>query len=164
MTVIFLGFPDSSHPISGIILFIYISLIAVGWGDPFISLSYILCGKHSLILPLGGVRGSLAIIAWVFVSRIGIYNPSCFGPYIRLKSNLTFITLFITKENWHMHSYNHRSTKSRVFYSKHTNYHQYTNWISNTGVALWGSIDNFVKNLSIKTFSSHFRNDIPKSY
>ena len=74
----------------------------------------------------------------------------------------TFRNYFIRIDS--MHSYNLRSTSSRVFYSKHTYRHQYKNWFSNAGVVLWGNIDASLKNLSLKSFSSKLRNIIIESY
>ena len=63
-----------------------------------------------------------------------------------------------------MHSYNLRSTKTKVFYTKKTNTKQYKSWITQSGVELWSAIDPSVKELSLKTFSFQFRKNLIQTY
>ena len=63
-----------------------------------------------------------------------------------------------------MHSYNLRSTRSKVYYSKSTNSRQYKSWITHAGVELWSGISSPLKELSFKTFSFQIRKDIIQSY
>ena len=63
-----------------------------------------------------------------------------------------------------MHTYNLRSVKSKVFYSKFARSNQYKSWVTHAGVDLWSKIDTSLKELSLKSFSLQFKKDIINSY
>ena len=63
-----------------------------------------------------------------------------------------------------MHSYNLRSIKTKVFYTKNANTKQYKSWITHAGVELWSVIEPNIKQLSLKTFSFQYRKNIIESY
>ena len=63
-----------------------------------------------------------------------------------------------------MHRYNLRSVKNKTFYTKQTNTSKYNNWLTNSGVRLWGTISSEMKELCLKTFSNKYKQFIIESY
>ena len=63
-----------------------------------------------------------------------------------------------------MHTYQLRSVKNKVFYTKTASTKQYKSWVSHAGVELWSKIDPSIKELSFKSFSLQLKKDWINEY
>ena len=63
-----------------------------------------------------------------------------------------------------MHSYQLRSVKTKVFYTKSARSKQYKSWVTHAGVELMSQIDSSLKDLSLKSFSLQLKKDIINNY
>ena len=63
-----------------------------------------------------------------------------------------------------MHTYQLRSVKNKVFYTKTASTKQYKSWVSHAGVELWSKIDPSIKELSFKSLSLQLKKDWINEY
>ena len=63
-----------------------------------------------------------------------------------------------------LHRYPTSSSRKRVFYKPKANKAIYNNWISSTGIRLWGTIDPKLKILSYNAFKKAYRSQIIDNY
>ena len=63
-----------------------------------------------------------------------------------------------------MHSYNLRSTKSKVYFTPRCRTAKYRNSFKHTGIKLWENIDSNIKKLKLNTFAAKLKTSIIECY